>query len=76
MFFSFSTPGAGDDADKKKRQTRGGKGAGKKKKEVVKRITVSRAPRGKKKFVTVVTGLTSYGKSSLKNFAAFRKLWK
>lgn len=56
-----SVPGAGDDADKKKRQTRGGKAAGKKKKEVVKRITVSRAPRGKKKFVTVVTGLTSYG---------------
>lgn len=70
-----SVPGAGDDADKKKRQTRGGKAAGKKKKEVVKRITVSRAPRGKKKFVTVVTGLTSYGESFFSSFTTITFAW-
>lgn len=32
-----------------------------------KKICVSRAPRGKKKSVTVVTGLNSYGESSLSN---------
>ena len=55
----------GDD-DKKKPQKRGGKGMikpNKKKEDVEKRITVSRAPRGKKKSVTVVTGLSTFGKS-------------
>jgi len=52
---------AGADDDKK-RQKRGGKGLtkSKKKEDVVKRITVSRAPRGKKKSVTVVTGLNTF----------------
>ncbi|CAO1407109.1 unnamed protein product [Diamesa hyperborea] len=53
----------GDD-DKKKPQKRGGKGMikpNKKKEDVEKRITVSRAPRGKKKSVTVVTGLSTFG---------------
>lgn len=55
--------GDGDDDDKK-RQKRGGKGLMKikKKEEVTKKITVSRAPRGKKKSVTVVTGLSTFGK--------------
>lgn len=56
---------AGDGTDDdKKRQKRGGKGLMKikKKEEVNKRITVSRAPRGKKKSVTVVTGLSTFGK--------------
>lgn len=55
----------GDD-DKKKPQKRGGKGMikpNKKKEDVEKRITVSRAPRGKKKSVTVVTGLSTFGKT-------------
>jgi len=57
--------GAGDD-EEKKRQKRGGKGMIKpnKKKEPTdkdKKIFVSRAPRGKKKSVTVVSGLGSYG---------------
>ncbi|XP_061390705.1 density-regulated protein homolog [Musca vetustissima] len=54
---------AGDGADDdKRRQKRGGKGLMKikKKEEVNKRITVSRAPRGKKKSVTVVTGLSTF----------------
>ncbi|CAB0034108.1 unnamed protein product [Trichogramma brassicae] len=52
---------AGGD-DEKKRQKRGGKGMlkTKKKEEVQKLITVSRAPRGKKKSVTVVTGLSTF----------------
>lgn len=39
-----------------------------KKKDATKlqKICVSRAPRGKKKFVTVVTGLATYGKKKLK----------
>lgn len=58
--------GAAGEEEEKKRQKRGGKGmikANKKKDEVDKdkRITVSRAPRGKKKSVTVVTGLSSFG---------------
>lgn len=50
------------DGDDKRRQKRGGKGLMKikKKEEVNKRITVSRAPRGKKKSVTVVTGLSTF----------------
>lgn len=60
-------PAATDDAggeDKKKSQRRGGKGILKAKKvkaDVVRKICVSRAPRGKKKSVTVVTGLSSFG---------------
>ncbi|XP_034943493.1 density-regulated protein homolog [Chelonus insularis] len=52
--------GAGD--DEKKRQKRGGKGMlkAKKKEDVPKLVTVSRAPRGKKKSVTVVTGLNTF----------------
>lgn len=55
---------AGD--DEKKRQRRGGKGLMKikKKEEVIKRITVSKAARGKKKSVTIVTGLNTFGKKS------------
>lgn len=56
----------GGDDDKKKPQKRGGKGMikpNKKKEDVEKRITVSRAPRGKKKSVTVVTGLSTFGKT-------------
>lgn len=50
--------------DDKKRQKRGGKGMlrVKKKEDVPKRICVSRAARGKKKSVTVVTGLSTFGK--------------
>lgn len=60
--------GTGDDAagdDDKKRQKRGGKGmmkAKKTKEDGPKKIKVSRAPRGKKKSVTVVTGLSTFGK--------------
>lgn len=51
--------------EEKKRQKRGGKGMikSKKKEELPKRITLSRAPRGKKKSVTVVTGLSTFGES-------------
>jgi len=57
--------GAGED-DEKKRQKRGGKGMIKpnKKKDTCdkdKKIFVSRAPRGKKKSVTVVSGLGNFG---------------
>lgn len=59
--------GAGD--DEKKRQKRGGKGMLKAKKPKAedgpRKVTVSRAPRGKKKSVTVVTGLNTYGKCRL-----------
>lgn len=53
---------AGD--DEKKRQRRGGKGLMKikKKEEVVKHVRVSKAARGKKKSVTIVTGLSTFGK--------------
>lgn len=53
--------GAGE--DDKKRQKRGGKGmmkAKKSKDDTPKKICVSRAPRGKKKSVTVVTGLSTF----------------
>merc|ERR1712110_280466 len=52
------------DGDEKKRQKRGGKGAKKIKKkeaEVQKKIVLSIAPRGKKKAVTVVHGLKTFG---------------
>ena len=53
----------GEDGDKKKRQTRGGRGVIKAKKKAVveKRVTLSRASRGKKKFVTCIQGLGTYG---------------
>lgn len=50
--------------DDKKRQKRGGKGMMKAKKsrdDGPKKVCVSRAPRGKKKSVTVVTGLSTFG---------------
>ena len=57
--------GDGDaDGDEKKRQKRGGKGmmkAKKKEAEVEKMIILSIAPRGKKKAVTVVKGLKTFG---------------
>jgi len=54
---------AGADGEKKKRQTRGGRGVVKvkQKQDVEKRICLSRACRGKRKFVTVITGLATYG---------------
>lgn len=50
--------------DDKKRQKRGGKGMikTKKKEDGPKKICLSRAPRGKKKSVTVVVGLNTFGK--------------
>ncbi|XP_045477353.1 density-regulated protein homolog [Harmonia axyridis] len=53
--------GAGNE-EEKKRQKRGGKGIikTKKKEDAPKRVCVSRAPRGKKKSVTVVTGLNTF----------------
>ncbi|XP_012255097.1 density-regulated protein homolog [Athalia rosae] len=53
---------SGGGEDEKKRQKRGGKGMlkTKKKEDVPKLVTVSRAPRGKKKSVTVVTGLSTF----------------
>lgn len=57
--------GGGD--DDKKRQKRGGKGVmkAKKKDDVPKKICVARAARGKKKSVTIVTGLSTFGWFSL-----------
>lgn len=54
--------GEGGTDDDKKRQKRGGKGImkAKKKDDGPKKICVFRAPRGKKKSVTVVTGLSTY----------------
>ncbi|KAG1691209.1 Density-regulated [Nymphon striatum] len=48
--------------DEKKRQKRGGKGVVKAKKKAAKekRICLTTAPRGKKKFVTIVSGLSTY----------------
>jgi len=54
----------GADGDEKKRQKRGGKGivkAKKKEAEAEKKIILSKAPRGKKKAVTVVEGLRTFG---------------
>ncbi|XP_012216079.1 density-regulated protein homolog [Linepithema humile] len=53
---------AGGGEDEKKRQKRGGKGMlkTKKKEDIPRLVTVSRAPRGKKKSVTVVTGLSTF----------------
>lgn len=56
----------GAQEEEKKRQKRGGKGMikAKKKDDVPKQVCVSRAPRGKKKSVTVVTGLSTFGTSN------------
>ena len=56
--------GDGGGEEEKKRQKRGGKGImkAKKKEDVPKQVCVFRAPRGKKKSVTVVTGLSTFGK--------------
>ena len=57
------TQGIADaDGDYKKMQKRGGKGMikSKKKDDGPKKVTLSRAPRGKKKSVTVVTGLKTF----------------
>lgn len=54
----------GEGEDGKKRQKRGGKGmmkAKKKEAEVEKKIILSIAPRGKKKAVTVVQGMKTFG---------------
>jgi len=58
--------------EEKKRQKRGGKGMmkAKKKAEKEKKICLSRAPRGKKKFVTVITGLKTFD-IDLKDAAKF-----
>jgi hypothetical protein len=60
--------GAAVEDEEKKRQKRGGKGmvkANKKKEESdkEKKICVSRAPRGKKKSVTVVIGMSTFGEN-------------
>lgn len=57
------TSAEGTAEEEKKRQKRGGKGMikAKKKEDGPKQVCVSRAPRGKKKSVTVVTGLSSFG---------------
>lgn len=54
--------GGGGAEEEKKRQKRGGKGMikTKKKDDGPKQVCISRAPRGKKKSVTVVTGLSSF----------------
>lgn len=53
--------------EEKKRQKRGGKGMMKvkKKEDGPKQVCVSRAPRGKKKSVTVVTGLSTFGNTHI-----------
>lgn len=55
--------GEGGAEEEKKRQKRGGKGImkAKKKEDGPKLVCISRAPRGKKKSVTVVTGLSTFG---------------
>lgn len=57
----------GGTEEEKKRQKRGGKGIikTKKKEDAPKRVCVSRAPRGKKKSVTVVMGLSTFGNIEL-----------
>ena len=63
-----TNPAGSGEEEEKKKQKRGGKGmirASKKKedKDKEKKITVSRAPRGKKKSVTVVCGMNTFGES-------------
>jgi density-regulated protein DRP1 len=65
LYLGESEDGEGDGkegGEEKKRQKRGGKGVikAKKKTEKVHKVSLSRAPRGKKKYVTVVTGLATY----------------
>jgi len=64
--------GDGNDEEKSRRQKRGGKGVmkTKKKQQVEQRICLSRANRGKKKYVTVVTGLSTFD-IDLKDAAKF-----
>jgi hypothetical protein len=62
----------GGGEEEKKRQKRGGKGIMKarKKEDGPKQVCISRAPRGKKKSVTVVTGLSTFGKCDNRIFSA------
>lgn len=62
--------------EEKKRQKRGGKGVVKTKKKTPKekRICLVTAPRGKKKFVTVVSGLSTFGKTYAMIFAGIFNL--
>ena len=56
----------GEEGKKKgKKQTRGGKGVVRPKKKIqeVQGISLSRASRGKRKYMTVITGLSTYGKT-------------
>ncbi|XP_025090874.1 density-regulated protein homolog isoform X2 [Pomacea canaliculata] len=65
------TAGGGGE-EKKKRQTRGGKSVMKAKKKLEPQgIKMWTASRGKKKKVTVVVGLASYGKLSVIKFLSF-----
>lgn len=61
--FSGVDAGETDEKEEKKRQKRGGKAAHKtvQAKKAPQRITLSKAPRGKRKMVTVVTGLATFG---------------
>lgn len=68
--------GEGEGDEKGKRQTRGGKGmmrAKKKQDKGPKKLVISRSQRNKKKYVTVVTGLATFGvdlKVASKKFGA------
>ena len=61
------TTDVADEKEEKKRQKRGGKAAHKsiQAKKAPQRITLSKAPRGKRKMVTVVTGLATFGSKVL-----------
>jgi len=67
---------AGGDGDDKKRQTRGGKGmmrAKKKKEAGPKKLVITRSQRNKKKYVTIVSGMATFGvdlKVASKKFGA------
>lgn len=63
LHVSSGSLGDDDASEEKKRQKRGGKGIikTKKKDEAPKQVCISRATRGKKKSVTVVTGLSAFG---------------
>jgi len=64
--------GADASEEEKKRQKRGGRGniRAKKKQQLPQKISLSRAPRGKKKYVTVVQGLSTF-EIDLKDAAKF-----
>ncbi len=69
---------SGEDGAGKKRQTRGGKGmvkAKKKDKEVAKKIALFIAPRGKKKAVTVVQGLKTFGEENCLSILRLTLVW-